>query len=189
MAIQQNILKIPKLLFIVCPLLFSLSPKIIAQIAVQHDTLSSTEKKQANRVANDIAKKLREMQRTAGSHVMSRWPASKRNMRLACTLAYTGKLNEREGNAIGVISFESLDPTNDPALKQLVSFAQYQLEGEYGFHHFDVAVWPVRRSTIVGYAVRIEMRQGLYYDWADSHITDDSLGKNWWRSLVVPECQ
>jgi hypothetical protein len=154
------------------------------------DTLNAVERKQVAAIENQVAKQLQQSQRQAHSRVMGRLSASERNIRLVCTLAWTGALKEPEGTNEGVVSFISTAPEKDPALQKLVTFPDWMQEGEYSFHHFDVAAWPMRDAAHSGsYAVRIEMRQGLYWDWADSHITDDSLGKDWWRPLVAPQCK
>ncbi len=158
--------------------------------AIQRDTLTPSDRKAVSAVEDAVAKQLRILQTQAHARVMGRLSASERNVRLVCTLAHTLRLNEKEGGDVGVVSFVSADPGSDPALEQLVKFPSYRLEGEYGFHYFDVAAWPLRDDRgEKRFAVRIEMRQGLYWDWADSHITDDSLGKDWWRPLVVQACE
>ena len=160
------------------------------QRAAQLDVLTPSERGEVSAVASAIAKHINELEKKANARIMGRLAATERNTKLACTLAWSGSLREREGNDVGVVSFVNSDSQNDPALLQLVTFPSFRLSGEYGFHYFDVAVWPNRRSPEKGrFAVRIEMRQGLYWDWADSHITDDSLGKDWWRPLVAPECK
>jgi hypothetical protein len=158
---------------------------------VKRDVLDVSEAEQARAVEQRVAKRLQALQKDAHVRVMGRWSASERNVQLTCTLARTGELKEREGTEVGVESFISSSPENDPALQKLVTFPQWQEgDGEYSFHHFDVAAWPMRDDGHKGsFAVRIEMRQGLYWDWADSHITDDSLNKDWWRKLVAPECK
>jgi hypothetical protein len=154
------------------------------------DTLSATEQRKADEVERLVATQLRQLQRLAHSRVMRKLPPTERNKRLACTLAWTGSLKEREGTDVGVISFVSAAPDKDPALQKLVEFPNSPRSGEYSLRHFDVSAWPVRASSQPGsFAVRIEMRQGLYYDWADSHITDDSLNKDWWRKVIVPQCK
>ncbi len=122
---------------------------------------------------------------------MERWSASERNVQLTCTLAWKGGLKEREGTEAGGVSFISSYPEDDPAVQKLVAFPQWaEGNGEYSFHHFDVAAWPMRDDAHKGsFAVRIEMRQGRYWDWADSHIADDSLNTDWWRKLVAPQCR
>jgi hypothetical protein len=158
--------------------------------SARRDVLTPLEKKEAAAVAAGVAKRLQQLQQQANARVMGRLSGSRRNTQLACSLAHNGSLKEREGTDVGIVSYVSSQPQDDPALLQLVSFPSWRLRGEYGFHHFDVAVWPDRKSPgKERFAVRIEMRQGLYDDWADSHITDDSLNKNWWRSLVAPECK
>ena len=158
--------------------------------ATKHDALSTAEEKQARAIENVVAKRLQELQRQAHVRVMGRLSASERNRRLTCTLAWTGALKEREGTDVGVVSFVSAVPEDDPKLRQLVSFPSWRMNGEYSFQRFDVAAWPMRDEGHKGlFAVRIEMRQGLYWDWADSHITDDSLNKDWWRPLLAPECR
>jgi hypothetical protein len=142
----------------------------------------------ARTVESAVAKRLQELQKQADARVMRRVSASERNRRLACTLAWTGILNEREGTDAGVVSFVSAAPQNEPTLQQLAKFPEWRLKGEYGFRMFDVAAWPMRNEAHKGlFAVRVEMRQGWYYDWADSHITDDIAYKDWWRPLVAPQ--
>ena len=155
------------------------------------DVLTPSEKKEVSDVAKAVSKRLRMLQTKANVRVMGTLEATERNTRLACTLANEGILKEKEGTEVGVVSFKSSDPVSDLALLKLVTFPTWRLEGEYGFQRFDVAVWPVRHdsSDKKTFAVRVEMRQGLYWDWADSHITDDSLNKDWWRSIVSPECK
>lgn len=153
------------------------------------DVLTSTEKQTVANASNLVAKQLQALQKQAHTRVLGRLPASERNVKLVCTLSHTGKLDEREGNEVGVVSFVGKDPANDPALRKLLSTPQGRATGEYSFQHFDVAVWPARSEEPSGsMAVRVELRQSLYWDWADSHITDDSLKKDWWR-LIAPECR
>ena len=161
------------------------------EATIKPDILGSAENTQRAAIERQIAKQLQILQKQAHVRVMGRLPVSERNKRLACTLAWTGELKENEGTRIGIVSFVSATPEADLALQKLVKFPDWEEgNGEYSFHHFDVAVWPMRDTAHKGsFAVRIEMRQGLYYDWADSHITDDSLNKNWWRSLVAPQCR
>lgn len=161
------------------------------QTTVKRDVLDASEAKQTATVEQRVAKRLQSLQKEAHVRVMGRWSASERNIQLTCTLAWTGELKEREDTEVGVVSFISSSPENDPALQKLVTFPQWEEgNGEYSFHHFDVAAWPMRDVANKGsFAVRVEMRQGLYWDWADSHITDDSLNKNWWRKLVAPQCR
>ena len=161
------------------------------QTTVERDVLNRSEAKQTKAVEKRVAKQLQLLQRQAHTRVMGRWPASERNVRLTCTVAWLGELKEWEGTEIGVVSFISSSPENDPALQKLVTFPPWDLgHGEYSFHHFDVSAWPMRDDGHKGsFAVRIEMRQALFWDRADSHITDDSLNKNWWRELVVPQCK
>lgn len=157
---------------------------------VSIDTPSAAEEKKMAEVERRVAAQLRQLQRLAHARVMGQLAPTERNKRLACTLAWTGSLKEREGTDVGVISFVSAAPDKDPVLQKLVVFPNSPRNGEYSLRHFDVAAWPVRDTAHPGsFAVRIEMRQGLYYDWADSHITDDSLNKDWWRKVIVPQCK
>jgi len=156
------------------------------QAPAKPDVLKASEQKQAATMEQRVAKQL---QKQAHVRVMGKLSASERNTRLTCTLAWTGELKEREGTEAGVVSFIRSSPETDPALLKLVRFPGWPQHGEYSFRHFDVAAWPMRDTAHLGsFAMRIEMRQGLYYDWADSHITDDSLNKDWWRHLVAPQC-
>jgi hypothetical protein len=160
------------------------------QVPSKADALDAVEERQVAAIENRVAKQLQQLQRQARSRIMGRLSASERNTRLVCTLAWTGTLKEREGTDAGVVSFITATPEKDPALQKLVTFPKWSQDGEYSWHHFDVAAWPMRDATHSGsYAVRIEMRQGLYWDWADSHITDDSLNNSWWRPLVAPQCK
>ena len=168
------------------------SSSVLAQITAQSKTniLTASEKQEVAVVTTAAAKHLQVLQKQANAQVMGRLSASERNTRLACTLAYKGSLPEREGNNVGVVSFVSSDPANDPAILKLVTFPDWRHKGEYGFQHFDVAAWPVRQTAEKKtFTVRIEMRQGLYWDWADSHITDDSIGKDWWKAILASECK
>ena len=161
------------------------------QMPVKRDVLDPSEAKQTATVERRVAKQLQTLQRQAHVRVMGRWSASERNIQLTCTLAWKGELREREGTEVGVVSFISASPENDPSLQKLVIFPQWEEgNGEYSFHHFDVTAWPMRDIAHKGsFAVRVEMRPGLFYDWADSHITDDALNKNWWRKLVASQCE
>ncbi len=161
------------------------------QTMVKRDVLEPSEAKQTAKVEQRVAKQLQALQKEAHVRVMGRWAASERNIQLTCTLAWTSELKEREGTDAGVVSFISSSPGSDPAVQKLVELPRWaEGNGEYSFHHFDVAAWPMRAHAYEGsFAVRIEMRQGLFWDWADSHIADDSLNKNWWRKLVAPQCR
>jgi hypothetical protein len=153
------------------------------------DVLSSAEAKTTKAIERTVSDRLQELQKQAHVKVMGRLNASERNSELACTLAWTGVLKEQEGNTAGVVSFVSADPQNDSSLQQLVKFPEWKMKGEYSFSRFDVAAWPMRDEAHKGqFAVRIEMRPGRYWDFADSQGTDYLLHKDWWRPLVAPHC-
>jgi hypothetical protein len=68
------------------------------------DRLSPSEQQSVSTIEDAISKHLRGLQRRTHVRVMSRLSATERNIKLVCALARQGKLAEREGSDVGVVS-------------------------------------------------------------------------------------